>query len=266
MSTFFYHFEDDFRISVRTPLEDPLIPDFSCREQISEWAKPYILNICAVNQAIVIAFGIFSESVGVTTVPLPASPDEAGFLWPDNIRSFLKALEAPSFCVIIPHVSRRNSIPSRMELCIGIALQTYFPDAFLELVIADNLASHFRFLKLDEWLPQSSCYGDSEELYHECVGQKIEQLEAELKSANRINKLKVDANISMRLARKLNSVNICTVSKLRKVGAVKAWSIMKRSGLQTSERDLFALEAAIRGVPITKLTAEDKKELKSKLN
>lgn len=167
MSTFFYHFDDDFRCSVRTHIEDSIFPD--CREQMSEWAKPYILNICAVNQAIVIALGNQSEPIGITAVPLPALPFEADILLPDKIRSFLNVVDASSFCVLVVHESNRISIPSYMEFCIGQALQTCFPEEFRELIIADNLASHFRVLKLDGWLPQSSYYGFSEELYFECI-------------------------------------------------------------------------------------------------
>ena len=63
MSILFYNIENDFRYSVRTDIEDSIFPD--CREQMSEWAKPYILNICAVNQAIVIALGNQSETIGI---------------------------------------------------------------------------------------------------------------------------------------------------------------------------------------------------------
>lgn len=191
MSTFFYHFDDDFRCSVRTHIEDSIFPD--CREQMSEWAKPYILNICAVNQAIVIALGNQSEPIGITAVPLPALPFEADILLPDKIRSFLNVVDASSFCVLVVHESNRISIPSYMEFCIGQALQTCFPEEFRELIIADNLASHFRVLKLDGWLPQSSYYGFSEELYFECIGQNFEQIEAELNFANSINNSKLEA-------------------------------------------------------------------------
>ena len=90
-----------------------------------------------------------------------------------------------------------------MEFCIGQALQTCFPEEFRELMIADSHASHFRVLKLDGWLPQSSFYGFSEELYFECIGQNFEQIEAELEIANSINNPKLEAAVRKLLLRQL---------------------------------------------------------------
>ena len=191
MSILFYNIENDFQYSVRAHIEDSIFPD--CREQMSEWAKPYIRNICVVNHGIVIALGKQSEPIGITAVPLPALPYEAGLLLPGKISSFMKVVDASSFCVIIVRESRRNLIPSYKEFCIGLALQTYFPEEFRELIIADNMGFYFRFLMIDGWIPLPSYYGDSDQFYYECIDQKFEQIETELNFANSINNSKLEA-------------------------------------------------------------------------
>lgn len=271
----FYHHDDECQCSVRAELEIWTIGYFA-EKNISELASQILPEVGCVNQPVVVAFNAELEPIGIALLPLVTSRKQPTFSTREMIQSLMEKSEAARFYVFVKRNYDQSSFPTIPEFRLGLELEEAFSESFIDLIITDDSFITFRALKADRWLPDLyvSCYQNPESLYYQSIARMYEKLETDLKWANMemremeeqsISDLSRELSIGKTLARKLRGVSIRNGSILRSVGSVSAWKSMKLSGEHVTSRELYALEAAIRGIPIGELTAEVKKDLKSKL-
>lgn len=108
----------------------------------------------------------------------------------------------------------------------------------------------------------------NDKLYKSILRHSIEQvqqskLEFQLSQKTRLKDL---FNLELKHERLLSKVNITSVRQLREVGAEMAYIRMKKIGLPITLGFYWSLVAALKNIPVSLLTAEQKKQALEKLN